>query len=116
MPVPDLECTYRVAALVRFRHGYDRVNLHTLREHMSAYLPIYQLPTLLRVLEEQNAVPRALSTKISLKKAVAQYFRQDEERNCIDDEVEVLDLVHSMEMETPKAWALSSLQEVALNV
>lgn len=110
MPVADPQCDTRVAALVRLRDCFHRVDLSTIRGDLSRDLPAYQLPTVLRVLRDGETVPRTWSDKTASKQAVRMFFPQDDEERLYGEAIEVMDVSGFMKMETKKPWDLSGMR------
>lgn len=110
LPVEDLQCDTRTAALVRFHDGMEIVDLKTLRTDLSKDMPAYQLPTVLRVLREHETVPRTWSDKIAMMKAIQMFFPQDSEDKICGEATEVLDISDFMKMKTTKLWELSGMR------
>ncbi|KAL8794595.1 MAG: hypothetical protein Q9195_002791 [Heterodermia aff. obscurata] len=103
LPVEDPQCDTRVAALVRF-HPHHIGDLQALRKALAEQLPAYQLPTLLRVLREGEAVPRTWSDKVALGRAVGMFFGEGGKG------VEVGDVGGFMKGGTERMWDLSGMR------
>ena len=110
LPLEDPQCDTRVAALVRFHNGTDKIDLHTLRKDLSKDMPAYQLPTVLRILRDHETVPRTWSDKTAMKKAIQMFFPQDSEDRLCGEATEVLDISLFMKAETKKMWDLSGMR------
>ncbi|KHN97578.1 AMP-dependent synthetase/ligase [Metarhizium album ARSEF 1941] len=110
MPVADPQCDTRVAALVRPRGRHGKIDLGTVRGHLSRHLPAYQLPTVLRVLRADEAVPRTWSDKTAMRQAVEMFFPRDAEERLCGEATEVMDVSGFMKMETEKLWDLSGMR------
>ncbi|KAL4929909.1 uncharacterized protein BDV17DRAFT_290263 [Aspergillus undulatus] len=117
MPVADPQCDTRTAALVRFRKnesdfGHKKLDLQTIRNDLATKLglPAYQLPTVLRVLRDDEVVPRTWSEKTAMMRAVHQFFPLDNETMICGEETEVLDVSEFMKMQTTKLWELSGMR------
>ena len=117
LPVADPQCDTRAAALVRLHKGnnsidHQDVNLHTIRNELAtkSSLPAYQLPTVLRILEEHEHVPRTWSDKTAMIKAVHKFFPLDEEGKICGENTEVLDVSGFMKIQTTRLWELSGIR------
>ncbi|KAE8376975.1 hypothetical protein BDV26DRAFT_282252 [Aspergillus bertholletiae] len=104
LPVQDPQCDTRTAALVRFRDGYDKIDLGYLRRDLAHDLPAYQLPTVLRNLREDETVPRTWSDKTAMMKVIQMFFPQDTEDKICGDATEVMDVSGFMKLKTTKLW------------
>lgn len=111
LPVEDPHCDTRVAALVRFHGGVEKVNLDKIRLDLSQDLPAYQLPTLLRVLGKHESVPRTWSDKLAMRKSIQQFFPQDSNDRLITDGIQVTDISEFMRRKTTKLWDLSGMRQ-----
>lgn len=110
LPVEDPQCDTRVAALVRFRDGSVEINLNALRQDLSKDMPAYQLPTVLRVLRDDETVPRTWSDKVAMMKAIHMFFPQDSEDRLCGEATEILDISQFMKAETTKMWDLAGMR------
>ncbi|KAI1978077.1 hypothetical protein LOZ53_001486 [Ophidiomyces ophidiicola] len=82
LPVLDHEASGVVAALVRPRkrkttgEEYERITLQKIREDLAAAkMSWYKLPTLLRVLQDDEEVPMTASDKILKQESLRKYFQ-----------------------------------------
>ncbi|ODM23812.1 hypothetical protein SI65_01401 [Aspergillus cristatus] len=117
LPVPDPQTAGRVAALVRFHKDNPEApakkNLRSIREDLSDKLAAYKLPTLLRILQTSEEVPKtAASGKVSRKQAVKQFFPVSEGFGLLA-EVEVWDEKAQNETGPRKAWDWAGLSNSA---
>lgn len=110
MPVEDPQCDSRVAALVRTVGDNRKVDLERIRKDLSADLPEYQLPTVLRILKPDEGVPRTWSDKTAMAKAVHLFFPQDVEQRLVGPDVEVMDISHFMKATTKNMWDRSGIR------
>jgi len=110
LPVQDPQCDSRVAALVRTNDRADKVDLGKIRTDLSVQLPAYQLPTVLRVLRDDETVPRTWSGKTAMAKTISLFFPQDAEQNLMGTDVEVMDIGNFMKAKTQKMWDLSGIR------
>jgi malonyl-CoA/methylmalonyl-CoA synthetase len=111
LPVQDPQCDSRVAVLIRTNDKADKaVDLARLRTDLSVQLPAYQLPTVLRVLRDDETVPRTWSGKTAMAKAINVFFPQDAEQNLVGTDVEVMDIGDFMKAKTQKMWDLSGIR------
>jgi malonyl-CoA/methylmalonyl-CoA synthetase len=110
LPVQDPQCDSRVAVLIRTNAKADKVDLGKIRSDLSVQLPAYQLPTVLRVLRDDETVPRTWSDKTAMAKAINLFFPQDAEQNMVGTDVEVMDVGDFMKAKTQKMWDLSGMR------
>lgn len=110
MPVEDPQCDTRVAALVRKTDRTAKVDLERIRRDLNVDLPAYQLPTVLRVLEDNEVVPRTWSDKTAMAKAVHLFFPLDTEQRLMVSRLEVMDISEFMKATTEKMWDLSGMR------
>ncbi|KAF4449895.1 hypothetical protein F53441_6900 [Fusarium austroafricanum] len=111
LPVADPHCDTRVASLVRLHDGAGNVNLERIRSDLSEDLPAYQLPTVLRILGQNEEVPRTWSDKLAMKKVVHKFFPQDSNDRLYDESTEVMDVSEFMRAKTTKLWDLSGMRQ-----
>ncbi|KAE8327837.1 hypothetical protein BDV39DRAFT_204551 [Aspergillus sergii] len=116
---PEPDNITRLAALVRFKHSKassadvtcangSQPSLQLLRESLAAELPVYMLPTALRVLGEDEEIPRTASHKVIRSKAIEQYFPLTESGK-IAEPVELWDLGKSELSGPRKIWEWGGL-------
>ncbi|KAE8342967.1 hypothetical protein BDV24DRAFT_149942 [Aspergillus arachidicola] len=116
---PEPDNGTRVAALVRFKSSKassacatgangSQPSLQLLRESLAAELPVYMLPTALRVLGEDEEIPRTASHKVIRSKAIEQYFPLTESGE-IAEPVELWDLGKSEPSGPRKIWEWGGL-------
>ncbi|KAE8309938.1 hypothetical protein BDV41DRAFT_590813 [Aspergillus transmontanensis] len=116
---PEPDNGTRLAALVRFKSSKassacatgangSQPLLQLLRESLAAELPVYMLPTALRVLGEDEEIPRTASHKVIRSKAIEQYFPLTES-GAIAEPVELLDLGKSEPSGPRKIWEWGGL-------
>lgn len=110
MPVEDPTCDTRVAALVRIDDKTANVDLERIRIDLSADLPAYQLPTILRILKDDETVPRTWSEKTAMKKAIQLFFPQDAQQHLVGPDIEVMDISRFMSSKTQTMWDLSGMR------
>ncbi|KAJ5770375.1 NRPS-like protein biosynthetic cluster [Penicillium nucicola] len=89
LAMPDQHCGYRAAALIRpvknadIDHRAASFDLPHLHEQMVAdKIPAFMLPTALRLLQDEETVPRTVSGKIIRRDAVKQFFPMDDDGRC----------------------------------
>lgn len=109
VPVQDPQCDSRVAVLVRTNQA-DKVDLVKIRTDLSLELPAYQLPTMLRILRDDETVPRTWSDKTAMAKAINLFFPQDAEQNMTGTDIEVMGIGNFMKAKTQKMWDLSGIR------
>ncbi|KAB8274701.1 hypothetical protein BDV30DRAFT_225619 [Aspergillus minisclerotigenes] len=116
---PEPDNGTRVAALVRFKSprassacatcaNGSQPSLQLLRESLAADLPVYMLPTALRVLGEDEEIPRTASHKVIRSKAIEQYFPLTDSGE-IAEPVELWDLGKSEPSGPRKIWEWGGL-------
>lgn len=111
LPVADPHCDTRVASLVRLHDNAGKVDLKRIRDDLSDDLPAYQLPTILRILRQDEEVPRTWSDKLAMKKVVQKFFPQDSDDRLYDESTEVMDVSEFMRAKTNKLWDLSGMRQ-----
>ncbi|PCD39312.1 hypothetical protein FGRA07_00583 [Fusarium graminearum] len=111
LPVADPHCDTRVASLVRLHDNAGKVDLKRIRDDLSDDLPAYQLPTVLRILRQDEEVPRTWSDKLAMKKVVQKFFPQDSDDRLYDESTEVMDVSEFMRAKTNKLWDLSGMRQ-----
>ncbi|EKJ71870.1 hypothetical protein NXS19_013828 [Fusarium pseudograminearum] len=104
--IPDRDVGNRVAALVRFRPGFDG-NLAIIRDALSEDLALYNLPTALRVLAPGEVIPATDAGKVVRQNVVQQYFTPTGDYELALS-VEVWDL--SQKQQKAKAWDWNGVQ------
>lgn len=73
--VPDPSCANQIAVVIRPRvDAVTDVSLNGVRSDLARSLPVYTLPTKLRVLGEEEALPRSVSEKLNKKETVGRYY------------------------------------------
>ncbi|KAF1821336.1 acetyl-CoA synthetase-like protein [Dissoconium aciculare CBS 342.82] len=72
--VADPAVVSRVAVLIRARNPQMQLDLETLREDLSAHVPAFMLPSIIRVLREGEEVPRTASGKVNRAKLAESFF------------------------------------------
>ncbi|GAB1192532.1 hypothetical protein APSETT444_001724 [Aspergillus pseudonomiae] len=112
LPVPDPRTAGRVAALVRFvddsPEAAGKKNLNAIRADLSDKLAAYQLPTLLRILQTGEEIPKAaVSGKFLRKQAVGQFFPTSQDFELLSN-VEVWD-ENTAQTGPRKAWDWAGL-------
>ncbi|KAF9886940.1 hypothetical protein FE257_010681 [Aspergillus nanangensis] len=115
VPVPDPDCGERVGAILRIRADsglLDTKRLDKIREDLSAHLPMYMLPTILRIIGPAEDVPRTRTGKLALKEAQRRFFPVGAGRSmdsCASS-VEVYDINQLKAMKTERAWDWAGIQ------
>jgi malonyl-CoA/methylmalonyl-CoA synthetase len=121
LAVQDTNFKYRVAALIRLapfttsaseKPSVDgssqesTVSLEKLRKDLSMSMEMYKLPTLLRILLDEETVPKARVHKILRKQAVEQYFPQSVAgmTDSLPPAVEVWDIADGPEPRPRREW------------
>lgn len=80
LPVLHYEAHGLAAALVRIQKStlcqedHSKIDLRKIREDLSSTLELYKLPTLLRILQDGEEIPRTDTEKILKSKALEKYF------------------------------------------
>ncbi|OGM50585.1 hypothetical protein ABOM_000776 [Aspergillus bombycis] len=113
LPVADPRTGSRVAALVRCRaENRPKLTLHSLREDLSSYLPLVQLPTVLRVLGEGEEVPRTVSSKVIRGEAKQIFFPQKADPSLCDLPalVQVCDVKLGTDLRPRRMWDSGGVQ------
>jgi malonyl-CoA/methylmalonyl-CoA synthetase len=70
----NYNCTQQAAAVVRVSTITDSVNLFKIRKNLHDALPKYKLPTLLRILQEDELIPETSTGKVNRKMIGEKYF------------------------------------------
>ncbi|KAK6813822.1 hypothetical protein RU639_010181 [Aspergillus parasiticus] len=113
LPVADPRTGSRVAALVRCREEHmSSLTLHSLREDLCSYLPLVQLPTVLRVLCEGEEVPRTVSDKMIRGEAKQMFFPQKADPSLSDlpTQVQFCDFKLDTDLRPRKMWDSGGVQ------
>ncbi|KJK61671.1 AMP-binding enzyme [Aspergillus parasiticus SU-1] len=113
LPVADPRTGSRVAALVRCREEHmSNLTLHSLREDLCSYLPLVQLPTVLRVLYEGEEVPRTVSDKMIRGEAKQMFFPQKADPSLSDlpTQVQFCDFKLDTDLRPRKMWDSGGVQ------
>ncbi|KAF9888850.1 hypothetical protein FE257_008219 [Aspergillus nanangensis] len=113
VPVLDSHNVSRVAALVRFEkptkcrdagfHLPDKPSLAFLRDQLASTLPVYMLPTALRILREGEYIPQTASQKPIRTQAAQQYFQSSDDSDVFDG-VELCDNDLCQPTERSRPW------------
>ena len=77
--------------------------LEVLRNSLGGALPTFMLPTALRILQDEEEIPRTPSLKIIRGKAAEQYFPRSKSCELLTN-VEVLDLGNNRDSQARKVW------------
>ncbi|KAJ5350826.1 hypothetical protein N7541_008553 [Penicillium brevicompactum] len=72
--VPNSSFSTQLGALVRLRKGVGQISFRDLRADLAKSLPTYALPTKLRVLCQEETIPRTVTDKVNRKEVLAKYF------------------------------------------
>ncbi|KAJ5907796.1 hypothetical protein N7495_000478 [Penicillium taxi] len=104
VPIPDENYGYRVGALIHFdiKKADDVLDMQYIRSQLSDRVPMFMMPTALRVLAPGDSVPRTVSGKLIRKSAAEKYFLRTHGPGLADD-VEVWTL-KAEELQARKAW------------
>ncbi|KAL4884600.1 hypothetical protein BJY04DRAFT_215061 [Aspergillus karnatakaensis] len=110
LSVPDVEVRTRVAALIKTK-GNCNLSLHKLRSDLSARLPLYKLPTLLRTLGKNEYFPMTDSGRLRIRDAVKLYFPQTVHERIEDlpAQVEVWDITKEVSDSPARPWDWAGL-------
>ncbi|KAJ5175405.1 uncharacterized protein N7482_001282 [Penicillium canariense] len=110
---PDPNNGTRLAALVRFTRPNTisvcactnelQPSLRSLRESLAVDLPVYMLPTALRVLGDEEEIPRTASHKVIRSKAIEQYFQLTDSGEIVES-AELWDLDTNESLGPRKIW------------
>lgn len=105
----------RLAALVRFKKSSAcscakgiKPSLALIRESLAVHLPVYMLPTALRVLSDEEDIPRTASHKAIRPKVIEQYFPLNESGEIVDS-AELWDLNQNEITGPRKLWEWGGL-------
>lgn len=124
LPLPDPNYGQRVAALVRLRsppilrfgeceeahtRSIGKPYIQVLRCHLRASLPMFMLPTALRILKDGEEIPRTLSMKVIKGKAVEKYFLPTKTSQLYND-VETWDPTKTEDIWPQKPWDWGGLR------
>ncbi|KAJ5408554.1 hypothetical protein N7509_002437 [Penicillium cosmopolitanum] len=101
LSIPDTQYGHRVGALVVLGAGEASLTLGKLRKDLAAVLAIYKLPTVLRVVNSDEELPRSPEGKLSRNPALQKFFPT--ENGELSGKVEVWNLGVE-EMTTNRAW------------
>lgn len=101
LSIPDSRYGHRVGALVVLGAGKASLTLGNLRKDLAAALAIYKLPTVLRVVDRNEELPRSPEGKLSRNPALQRFFPTENDE--LSGKVEVWDLGVE-EMATKRAW------------
>ncbi|KAL1862314.1 hypothetical protein Plec18167_000898 [Paecilomyces lecythidis] len=113
LPVIDPKRGNRVAALVRVRSDQTQLTLQALREDLASYLPAFQLPTVLRVLSDQEEFPRTVSGKLARQEAKDRYFPQkgtDPSLQDLPQDVQVDNFDPAIRARSRRMWDTGGVQ------
>ncbi|KAB8227114.1 class I adenylate-forming enzyme family protein [Aspergillus alliaceus] len=113
LPVADPKTGSRVAALVRCRTGQKpKLTLQSLRNDLSSPLPVFQLPTVLRILGEGEEVPRTVSGKVIRGAAKELFFPQkaDPSLDDLPSQVQVCDFRLDTDLRPRRMWDKGGVQ------
>ena len=122
-PFPDSDLMHRVAALVRLRerflckddwipggngsnsllHDEEGKYLPLFRRELGRNLPGFMLPNALRILREDEEIPRTTTGKVRKTDAVRKFFLEGDEWE-IQDGVEICGLKDYLEERVPRDW------------
>lgn len=111
LSVPDIQVRTRAAALIRLKGPSKKLPLHKLRSDLSATMPLYKLPTLMRVLDEHERFPMTESGRLQIKEALRMYFPQtvNERIEDLPPQVEVWDITKEVSDKPLRPWDWSGL-------
>ncbi|KAJ5770378.1 uncharacterized protein N7511_002429 [Penicillium nucicola] len=101
LSIPDNCYGHRVGALVRLGRGEVSLSLAKLRKDLATVLAIYKLPTVLRIVDKNEELPRSPEGKLSRNPAVQKLFLT--EGGGLSGNVEVWD-IGVEETVTRRAW------------
>ncbi|OOQ87248.1 hypothetical protein PEBR_18219 [Penicillium brasilianum] len=104
--VPDPACANQIGAVIRLRPGMAQMPLDKLRNDLSPSLPAYTLPTKLRVLDDDEMLPRTVSYKIQRKQTATKFFGD----SAAVDRVQVCPKLQAGKDRPVKAWDWAGLQ------
>ncbi|KAE8347278.1 hypothetical protein BDV24DRAFT_157575 [Aspergillus arachidicola] len=113
LPVADPRTGSRVAALVRCREEHkSNLTLHSLRKDLCSYLPLVQLPTVLRILCDGEEVPRTISDKVIRGEAKQMFFPQKADPSLSDlpTQVQFCDFKLDTDLRPLKMWDSGGVQ------
>lgn len=76
--LPDITWGQRVAAVVVLTPGTNELSLEELKEWASQHMPGYQIPTVLKVVDD---IPRNAMGKVNKKQLLSQLFAKEMKRS-----------------------------------
>jgi malonyl-CoA/methylmalonyl-CoA synthetase len=104
--VPDPACANQIGVVVRLRQGMAKLSLDQLRSDLSNSLPAYTLPTKLRLLDNDEQLPRTISYKIQRKQTAQSLFGD----RATAERVQVWATLQDGKDRPVKAWDWAGLQ------
>ncbi|KAJ6001526.1 NRPS-like protein biosynthetic cluster [Penicillium canescens] len=104
VPVPDENYGYRVGVLIHFdsKKANEALGMQYIRSRLSNQVPMFMMPTALRVLASGDTVPRTASGKLIRKAAAEKYFLRTDGPGLADD-VEAWS-IKAEELRARRAW------------
>jgi acyl-CoA synthetase (AMP-forming)/AMP-acid ligase II len=104
VPIPDENYGYRVGVLIHFdsEKASQVLGMQYIRSQLSDKVPMFMIPTALRVLAAGDTVPRTASGKLIRKAAAEKYFLRTDGPGLADD-VQVW-ILKAEELQARKAW------------
>jgi malonyl-CoA/methylmalonyl-CoA synthetase len=73
LAIPDHEARELCAAVIRTTRNSEKINLARVRSDLKESLPTYMLPAILRILKDDEEIPRTVSGK-AIKKTICKEF------------------------------------------
>ncbi|EFQ97877.1 hypothetical protein MGYG_00915 [Nannizzia gypsea CBS 118893] len=126
--VPDMEILHRVAVIARLKPSFKEENTNGIgsegnstpnmlfkmrRDLTDLKVAQYKLPTLLRILKDDDIIPRTTTDKVIRKKVIQAYFPQSADCRVEDlpKEVLVWDLKNDKNAESTGLWDWAAAQD-----
>lgn len=126
--VPDMEILHRVAVIARLKPSFKEEDANILgpdgnpasnmlfkvrRDLTELKVAQYKLPTLLRILKDDDVIPRTTTDKVIRKKVIQTFFPQSADCKVEDlpKEVLVWDLKNDKNAESTGLWDWAAAQD-----
>lgn len=114
LSIPDSEIRSRVGVLLKLKTAKGQrktISLRQLRADLSETLVMYKLPTVLRILTEEEQFPMTASNRLKIQDALKLYFPQSANESIKDlpAEVEVCDYTEGISDKPARQWEWSGM-------
>lgn len=114
LSIPDAEIRSRVGALLKVKGGEKQkssISLHKIRTDLAVNLATYKLPTVLRILTDDEQFPMTTSNRLKIQDALKIYFPQTANESVKDFpvEVEVCDFTQEVLDRPARQWEWSGM-------